>query len=44
MNNDTLASLIVLVIALISAIAWFGAERHAGCKVNCPTDISAQRR
>jgi hypothetical protein len=28
----------------ISAIAWLGGGRHVGCKVNCPTDISAQHR
>jgi hypothetical protein len=44
MNNDALAKLVVLTIALISAIGWLGADRHVGCKVNCPTDISAQRR
>jgi hypothetical protein len=44
MNNDTLAKLVVLTIALISAIIWLGVDRHVGCKVNCPTDISAQHR
>jgi hypothetical protein len=44
MNNDTLARMVVLTIALISAIVWLGADRHVGCKLNCPTDISAQRR
>jgi hypothetical protein len=39
-----LAKLVVLTIALISAIVWLGVDRHVGCKVNCPTDISAQRR
>jgi hypothetical protein len=44
MSNNTLAKLVALTIALIAAIVWLGAERHVGCKVNCPTDILAQHR
>jgi hypothetical protein len=44
MSSDTLAKLVLLTVALISAIAWLGGGRHVGCKVNCPTDISAQHR
>jgi hypothetical protein len=44
MNNDTLARMVVLTIALIAAIVWLGPYRHIGCKPNCPTDISAQHR
>ena len=36
MSNNTLAKLVALTIALIAAIVWLGAERHVGCKVNCP--------
>jgi hypothetical protein len=44
MNNYTLVKLVVLTIVLILAIVRLGADRHDGCKANCPTDISAQRR
>jgi hypothetical protein len=44
MSNDTLAKLVVLTIALISAIVWLRVDHHVSCKGNCPTDISAQRR
>jgi hypothetical protein len=44
MNNDILAKLVVLTIALIAAIIGSGLDRHAACKVNCITDISGQRR
>jgi hypothetical protein len=44
MSNNMLAKLVVLTIALIAAIVWLGAARHVGCKLNCPTDISAQHR
>jgi hypothetical protein len=38
MNNYTLVKLVV-------AIARQGAaDHHDGCKANCPTEISAQRR
>ena len=43
-SNDTLAKLVMLTIALVAAIVWLSADRHVGCKVNCPTDISAQNR
>jgi hypothetical protein len=44
MNNDNLVKLVVLTIALMSVIAALGVDRHSVCKVNCPTDVSAQRR
>jgi hypothetical protein len=44
MSSGTLVKLVVLTITLISAIIWLDADRHGGCKANCPTDISAQRR
>ena len=44
MSNDTLAKLVMLTIALVAAIVWVSADRHIGCKVNCPTEISAQDR
>jgi hypothetical protein len=44
MNNYTLAKLVVLTIVLILAIVWLNVGRHNGCKANCPTEISAQRR
>jgi hypothetical protein len=44
MSNDMLAKLVLLTVGLIAAIAWLGVGRHVGCKVNCPTDISSQRR
>jgi len=42
MSNGTLAKLVMLTIALAVAIVWLGADRHVGCKVNCPADISAR--
>jgi hypothetical protein len=44
MNNYTLAKLVVLTIVLILAIVRLGVDHHSGCKANCPTDVSAQRR
>jgi hypothetical protein len=44
MNNEILVRLLVTAIALISMIVWLDFDRHAGCTINCPTDISAQRR
>jgi hypothetical protein len=36
MSNDTLTKPVVLTIALMSAIAWSGGDRHVGCKVPSP--------
>jgi hypothetical protein len=44
MNNHTLAKLVVLTIVLILAIVRLDVDRHEGCRANCPTEISAQRR
>jgi hypothetical protein len=43
MSNGTLVKLVVLTITLISAITWLDADRHGGCKANCPTDILQRR-
>jgi hypothetical protein len=32
------------LVKLVVAIARQGADRQDGCKANCPTGISAQRR
>jgi hypothetical protein len=44
MSNETLTKLIVTVIVVISMTVWLALDRHDGCTVDCPTDISAQRR
>jgi hypothetical protein len=44
MNSYTLAKLVMLTIVLILAIVRLDVDRHNGCKANCPTEISAQRR
>jgi len=44
MGNDVLVKLVSVVIVLSSLLIWLDHDHHAGCTVNCPTDISAQRR
>jgi len=44
MSNETLARLVVTVIVVIVMTVWLALDRHDGCAVDCPTDISAQRR
>ena len=44
MSNETLARLVVTVIVVIAMTVWLALDRHDGCAVDCPTDISAQRR
>jgi len=44
MSINVLTKLVSIVIVLSSLLIWLDHDHHAGCTVNCPTDISAQRR
>ncbi|MHC2462289.1 hypothetical protein [Bradyrhizobium embrapense] len=46
LNHDTLAKLTVTIIVLVALLVWRVADqkRAIACGLNCPTDLSANRK
>jgi len=46
LNHDTLAKLTVTIIVLAALLVWRVADQRKviACGVNCPTDLSANRK